>query len=458
MILRCLAASILARSALGQVSGPRRGSGRGTGRVRVRSRWERWVSEPRSAVLFVLVSVLVLGGGRKLLRAWRARDAIGRLDDAAVTTEEIAAAADHGRAGLMDLFRILGSAESESHRDAAGHALSVLWARDELIAEEEKALVRRGFQVRWKARRRYPRGLRAPIPIEVAYGVPFLRDDGAGVQPENLEWSHRVAGARRASLEVFSPWQAGRASARFELVPADFETDGPHRLVLQARVRTRGLTESWEFELPHIPFSFEFDPLLAVDALFALPDDTRASAFARAVRLVARRTRQEYEYEEEKEKEKKEEEGKEKGKEKNRDEEEETEDREDESSLDFVLLNESLAIRAVPRIEVKVPLPCDLAHDVEVEFEGVPGRFAAGAVSLSGQGEGRASDPERALRFLPIGPIATVPADAIERPGTRRMRARLVPDPDRGWADPDVRSIWPEAIETEWVDVEIVRR
>ena len=59
------------------------------------------------------------------------------------------------------------------------------------------------------------------------------------------------------------------------MIPADFETDGPHRLVLQARVRTVGLTDSWELELPHIPFSFEFDPRLAVDALFALPDDAR---------------------------------------------------------------------------------------------------------------------------------------------------------------------------------------
>ena len=38
------------------------------------------------------------------------------------------------------------------------------------------------------------------------------------------------------------------------------------------------------------------------------------------------------------------------------------------------------------------------------------------------------------------------------------LRARLVPDPDRGWADPEVRSIWPGTIVTDWVEVEVVRR
>jgi hypothetical protein len=34
----------------------------------------------------------------------------------------------------------------------------------------------------------------------------------------------------------------------------------------------------------------------------------------------------------------------------------------------------------------------------------------------------------------------------------------LTADPDRGWADPDVRSIWPGTIATDWIDVAIVRR
>ncbi len=412
MLLRALAGAVI-----GQVGAVRRKRSEGP----TPSRWERWVSEPRSAVLFVLFSVLIVGGGRKLLQARRAREAVEKLDDPAVTAEAIAAAGQHGRAGLIELFRLLGTAGSQALRDVAGHTISILWARDDLIAEEEKALVRRGFQVQWKARRRYPRALRAPIPIAVEFGVPFLQSGGPGVDPGSLEWSYRILGARRASLEVHSPWVAGPGLARFELIPSDFETDGPHRLVLQARVRTRGLTDPWELELPHVMFNFEFDPHLDVNALFALPDDTRAQAFSHSIRLAAPRRSAET----------------------------------DGSVPAFSAINETLAIRHLPTIDVTTPLPCDLAHAVELEFQGVAEPTQAGALTLSGQGD--TGVHPQTQRFS-IGPVAPIPAGAIERPGTRAVRVRLVPDPDRGWADPDIRSIWPEPIVTEWVDVEIVRR
>ena len=35
---------------------------------------------------------------------------------------------------------------------------------------------------------------------------------------------------------------------------------------------------------------------------------------------------------------------------------------------------------------------------------------------------------------------------------------RSRPLPESGWADPEVRSIWPGRIQTNWVEVEIVRR
>ncbi len=85
------------------------------------------------------------------------------------------------------------------------------------------------------------------------------------------------------------------------------------------------------------------------------------------------------------------------------------------------------------------PLPCDLAHRLDVEIEGVPGRFRAGSVVVSGQESGlglRTRDPRR----FPLGPIAGLPPDAIDRPGERRIRLVLTADPDLGWADPDVRS------------------
>ena len=110
--------------------------------------------------------------------------------------------------------------------------------------------------------------LRGEIPITVTYEVPFLEDGGRRVGPSNLEWSHRVLGARRVALEEFSPWVAGPGRVAFTIFPGDFETNGPHRLVLQTRIRTTGLTDSWELEPPHEPFNFEFDPILRLDAIF----------------------------------------------------------------------------------------------------------------------------------------------------------------------------------------------
>ena len=148
----------------------------------------------------------------KIWEAWRTRKAIRLLEDEKVTPGAVLAAARHGRAGLLELFRLLGSSENEAVRDAAGYALSVIWARDELIGEEEKAVVRRGFQVSWNGRMRYPCAIRSEIPFSVSYGVPFLRDEGEGIKPTNLQWSHRIVGARRASLELFN--SSSRRSGR----------------------------------------------------------------------------------------------------------------------------------------------------------------------------------------------------------------------------------------------------
>jgi len=38
------------------------------------------------------------------------------------------------------------------------------------------------------------------------------------------------------------------------------------------------------------------------------------------------------------------------------------------------------------------------------------------------------------------------------------MRVILSADPDKGWADPEIRSIWPGRIVTDWVDIRVVRR
>ncbi len=405
--------------------GPRRGpAGQGhRSRRDVVAGGRNWLTEPRKAVFLVLGGVILVGGGWKLLQAWRARKGVARLEEADVSTAEIEAAVRFGRDGLPELFRIFSESPSSPHRDAAGRAIAALWAQDQLIGEEEQALVRRGYAAHWTARRRYPRSIRTEMPIIVTYGLPFLQEgDGLGIKPDNLEWSHRVTGSRRASLEEYSPWVPGAGRMEFTLVPGDFETNGPHRLVLQTRVRTRGLTDSWQIELPHLPFSFEFDPRLEVSSLLALADEPRGEVINHALRLVAP-------------------------------------DSTPDDRAVFLPLNAEMAIRNPPRVVVATPLPCDLSHRAFLEIDQVAGRFPAGAIILSGQGNGRAevAGGSRTQSF-PVGPIAPIPHEAIDRPGRWRLRIVLEADPDRGWTDPEIRSIWPGTIETGWVDAEIVRR
>ena len=343
----------------------------------------------------------------------RGRRLVARLAEPDVTPEEIAEGAGHGREALIDLFRLLGTSTDIALRQAAGRAIAAIWKGDNLVAEEERALVLRGFQADWKARRRYPRGLTAPIPIRVEFGVPFLRDVEGEVGPGDLAWSYRIGGAQRASLEEFTAWRKGPSAASFTINPEDFAANGPHRLVLQARVSTSGLSDAWELDLPHIPFSFELDPLLDVDALLTMPDETRGAQMARSIALRAGA----------------------------------------ESGV-FVPVGPEILLRDPPAIVVTTPMPADLAHRVEVEFEGHPGRLPAGLVVVSGQGAGASTGEVVVPLDLP-----SRTADALfERPGEVRLRAILTADPQRGWADPDVRSIWPGTITTEWTTARLVRR
>ena len=377
------------------------------------SGWGAWLADPRTAVLGFLASALLFGGGRKLWLGVRARRAVAALAMPDVRPEEVEAAAEHGREGLIELFRLLGTAEKTEVRDAAGRGLATLWAGDDLIVEEEKALVRRGFTAAWKARRRYPRGLRRPIRVEVAYGVPFLVDGGRGVGPSSLEWSHRILGAGRAGLEVPSPWVAGPGLAKFEVEPADFETLGPHRIALAAKVRVVGLTDQWEIELPHLPFSFEFDPILTVEALLTTEDGPRAQVMARSIALAPPTDA-------------------------------------DTPASPPIGLTPDLVLRDPPALVVSPPLPCDLAHRLAVEFEGVPGHYEAGSVVALADGP--------SVRATLAGPIVGLPADAITRPGDHRIRYVLTVDPELAWAEPDHRAVWPGTLTTDWASVRVMRR
>jgi hypothetical protein len=172
-----------------------------------------------------------------------------------------------------------------------------------------------------------------------------------------------------------------------------------------------------ELELPHIPFSFEFDPILSVDALLTMPDESRGEALTRATRLVPPSNRQD--------------------------------------TSTYLDLGDEWALRDPPRLALETPLPCDIAHTVRLDFDEISESIDAGAVILSGQGEGATA---AGTRYFPLGAIQGFAGTAIKRPGTYRMRAILSPDPDKAWAEPDVRSIWPRAIVTDWCEVRVVRK
>ena len=381
--------------------------------------WRGLLGEPRSVVFLVLLASLVIGGGSRLRKAMRGRDARSRLDDPEILPKEIEAVAEFGRAGMLDLFRILETGKTREQRLAAGKALSVLWAGDEMIPEEEKAIVIRGHEVTWKGRRRYPRAMKSAIPFGVVVEVPFLTPEGKGVSPEHLEWSFRVTGSRRADLEAFGPWTKGSGRMEFTVIPDDFETNGPHQLAIQTRVRTTGLTDTWEINLPHSRFMFEFDPLLKVDALLASMDDSRGEMIQNGIRLVH------------------------------------VERPEGVGENSKISLGNDFAILNAPVLEIVQPLPCDLSHKLELEFEGIEGRFPAGDVIVTTLAAG---DESRSATVIPITSAIDISAEQIGRPGSRKVRAWLTPDSDLGWTNPDVRSIWPGVVVTGWVGVEVLRR
>ncbi len=123
-------------------------------------------------------------------------------------------------------------------------------------------------------------------------------------------------------------------------------------------------------------------------------------------------------------------------------------------------IGDEWVLRNPPRLVVEPPLPCDLAHAISIELEGVEGRLAAGRLIVSGQGlprEAASSAPRTALSF-DLQPDRPASRGAIERPGVRRLRVHLEADPQLGWADPDVRSVWPGSLATDWAEAEIIRR
>jgi hypothetical protein len=172
------------------------------------------------------------------------------------------------------------------------------------------------------------------------------------------------------------------------------------------------LTTSWELDLPHIPFAFEFDPRLALDSLFTSPDSSRADLLSRSLTLV--------------------------------------EGPAVPSGPALADLGPDFVLANPPRLAIAGPLPCDLAHRAELEIEGVTRRLSAGELVVP--------TDDWAATPLPLVFTSPLPAGLINGPGPRRVRCHLVPDAGLGWAHPGIRSVWPGGLETPWVTAQILRR
>jgi hypothetical protein len=178
------------------------------------------------------------------------------------------------------------------------------------------------------------------------------------------------------------------------------------------------LTDNWELDLPAQSTSFDWDDHLQPTALVTLPDSQRAELWASAIVFMGHSG--------------------------------------DDASPVFVQLDHQFALRNPSLPALKLPIPCDLAHRLMLELENVDGRWSVGewvesAQSIIGsEGISPKTWPERALRVSG--------GDAgLTRGGQYRMRIVLEPNPERGWSDPMIRSVWPDSIVSDWVAVDVVR-
>ena len=376
-------------------------------------------ADPRRWVFIAVVGFLVVGGGRKWLSAKRGRQMADKLAENKATPDEIRSSARHGRLVVQDLFRVMAEGVSAEHRLAATESLVRLWRADELIPEEEKAIVTRSLVVDWQIRRKYPRLLSGQIQIRALFGVPKLVDHELNSWlMEHLRWSYRVTGTRRAADDAWTVCKVAPARVGFEIITDDFPEDGPHRLILHLRLKTHELTDNWELDLPAQSTSFDWDDHLQPGALVTLPDSQRAELWASSIVFMGASG--------------------------------------DDASPVFVQLDHQFALRNPVLPALKLPIPCDLAHRMMLEIENVAGRWSAGEWIESAQtmivSDGVLPKiwPEKAFRV-------SGDESGLTRGGQYRMRVVLEPNPERGWSDPMIRSVWPDSIVSEWVNVDVVR-
>jgi hypothetical protein len=74
---------------------------------------ERPSFDPRDGVWIALAALIGVGGGHRLYRAYQARRIVNRLTATEPSIADIRASAAFGRAGIMELFRLLTAGPTE---------------------------------------------------------------------------------------------------------------------------------------------------------------------------------------------------------------------------------------------------------------------------------------------------------------------------------------------------------
>lgn len=381
------------------------------------------MADPRRWMFIAIVAFLVIGGGRKWLKSVHGRRISDKIADGTASPEEIRSSFQFGRIVVADLLQVLTEGKTPEIRNSAFESLVQLWKADELISEEEKAIVTRSVQIEWHQRRKYPRALTGSFQISARLGFPDTADQTVNQWLQShLQFSRRLTGSRRAAYEVWQAVPHHSADVQAELHAGDFPEDQVHRIALFVKVKTDDLTSSWELELPAFPTSFEWDRHLNLNALAGPAIDSEMATIQNAFNW---RTNQISNSQE---------------------------------NPRIVPISDSFAIRNPPDLYVELPMPRDLSHQAFIEIKGCESLIPAGSWIMATRNKiDPSANSEIKCQNWSIAPDSIVADDKIGHGGKFELRVVLEPSPERGWSDPEIRSVYPNQIKTAWTEIEIVR-
>lgn len=378
------------------------------------------IGDPRRWVFIAVVAFLLLGGARKWLAASRGRKMADRIADGHASLDEIRQAARHGRTVLPDLLATLADGKSEDLKSAALQSLVELWRADELIAEEEKAIITRAFQIIWKQRRKYPRDYDGKFQIHALMCLPKIHDESCrNWLSQHLRWETRVTGTRKATDDQWRVIPHSEMQLQIHIESRDFPEDCVHRVMFFTRVSTNELTSNWTLDLPGQATTFEWDQHLKSGALKADFDEKEATIMQEA--LAWERNAEP-----------------------------------DTMQPQLVAISSGFAIHRPPLAILTVPLPRDIAHEAVLEIEEVSSNIKLKSYVIASRGS--VTTPHKQRKVIPLEIAGLIDDSAISRAGKYRARINLQPKSEMGWADPEIRSVWPGPLASPWVEIEIVRR